>query len=55
MIPDEKRQMILLLAKEGVKLREICRKMDVSRNTVRNIIRHPEPKRMRIIGSGLLL
>jgi len=44
MIPDEKRQTILLLAKEGVKLREICRKMDVSRNTVRGVIRHPEPK-----------
>jgi len=34
----------LLLAEQGVKIRDICRKMDVSRNTVRNVIRHPELK-----------
>jgi len=43
MIPDAKRQAILLLAKQGISIRSICRKMDVSRGAVRNLIRHPEP------------
>ena len=55
MIPDEKRQAILLWAKQGVKIRDICRKMDVSRNTVRNVIRHPELKPVHPPGEPLLL
>ena len=55
MIPDEKRQAILLLTKQGVKVRDICRKMDVSRNTVRNIIRHPELKPVHEYDAQLLI
>jgi len=54
-IPDEKRQAILLLAKQGVKVRDTCRKMDVSRNTVRNIIRHPELKPVHEYDAQLLI
>jgi len=55
MIPDEKRQAILLLAKQGIKVRDICRRMDVSRNTVRSVIRHPELKPVHPPGELLLL
>jgi len=55
MIPDEKRQAILLLARQGVKIRDISRKMDVSRNAVRNIIRHPEPKPVHEHDAQLLI
>ncbi len=55
MLPDGKRQAILLRAKQGVKVRDICRRMDVSRNTVRNIIRHPELKPVHEHDAQLLI
>ncbi|MDQ6959458.1 MAG: helix-turn-helix domain-containing protein, partial [Mariprofundaceae bacterium] len=55
MIADAKRQAILLLAKQGVKLRDISRRMDVSRNTVRRVIRLSELKPAHECDAQLLI
>ena len=44
MIPYEIRQAILTLKAQGQPLREISRILKVSRNTVRRVLREPEPK-----------
>jgi transposase len=44
MIPYETRQAILTLKAQGQPLREISRILKVSRNTVRRVLREPEPK-----------
>ncbi|MCP3972411.1 MAG: helix-turn-helix domain-containing protein [Rhodobacteraceae bacterium] len=44
MIPYEPRQAILTLKAQGQPLREISRILKVSRNTVRRVLREPEPK-----------
>ena len=43
MIAHETRQAILTLKKQGLPLREIARILKVSRNTVKTVIRQPEP------------
>jgi transposase len=40
MIEPEKRKAIYLLSREGMSVREIARRLHVSRNAVRNILRH---------------
>ena len=44
MIPYEIRQAILTLKAQGQPVREISRILKVSRNTVRRVLREPEPK-----------
>jgi len=44
MISYELRQAILAMQEKGVGLREISRVLKVSRNTVRQVLRKPEPK-----------
>ena len=43
MIAEEIRQAILALENQGRGLREISRALKVSRNTVRRVLRNPEP------------
>ena len=43
MITEELRQAIQTLSEKGLKIREICRTLDLSRNTVRSVLRRKTP------------
>ena len=53
MITEEMQHAILMLKEKGLKIREICKTLDLSRNTVRSVLRGKPPAPVRDESTGL--